>query len=79
MHQIKQNSISSSFSRSPRGNMQSLGRKHTAGYAGGVIGSGVNAKDYHKTVQKQDVLAMDSLDAGDSPMQNDSLLSTSKA
>ena len=61
--------------------MQSLGRKQTMGYAGGVIGSGVNAKDYHKPppATPADCLAQDSLDTMESPLQNDSLLSNSKA
>jgi hypothetical protein len=48
-----------------------------AGYAGGVIGSGTNAKDYHKSTD----LGVDSLDSVDSPLQGfetDGLISTSK-
>lgn len=48
-----------------------------AGYAGGVIGSGVNSKDYHKSPD----LAADSLDMAESPLEgfaNDSLLSITK-
>ena len=57
--------------------MKSLVRKQITGYAGGVIGSGVNARDYHKKEQT-DYLANDSLDTVETPLQNESIFSNSK-